>query len=171
VAQAFAANPDSEWVHGRCDVIDAEDRVIRGWISAYKHWCSRRYSYERLLTENFISQMTVFWRRRVLDAIGYLDAGLKYAFDFDLWLRLARRGDPRYIPERQASFRWYESTKSGSAFEAQFEEDYAVARRHAPDRRWLLARKRLKTMRIIAAYRVMRMMRSAWGGLAGCMRW
>src|SRR5262249_54852388 len=132
VAEAFGARPALDWVHGRCDIIDAEDRVIRRWISAYKHWCSVRYSYSRLLTENLISQMTVFWRRRLLEEIGYLDPALKLAFDYDLWLRLAKRSDPLYIPERQASFRWYEATQSGSSFERQFKEDYAIALRHAP---------------------------------------
>ena len=160
VAQTFAARPALEWVHGRCDVIDAEDRVIRGWISAYKHWCSLHYSYSRLLTENLISQMTVFWRRRVLDEIGYVNPELKLAFDYDLWLRLGRRSDPVYIRERQASFRWYETTKSGSSFEEQFREDYAIALRHAPERRWLLLWKRIKTMRTVAIYRGMRLCRS-----------
>jgi glycosyltransferase involved in cell wall biosynthesis len=161
VAAAFAANPAAEWVHGRCDIIDADDRVIRRWIAAYKHWCCKRYSYARLLTENVISQMTVFWRRSVHEAVGYLDTGLKLAFDYDFWLRLAERGDPVYIPERIACFRWYDTSKSGSGYDRQFREDYDVATRHAPGRRWLHLRKRLKTARILAAYKVMAFLRTA----------
>ena len=163
VTETFTAHPNIEWVHGRCDVIDDQDRVIRSWISAYKHWCASRYTYDRLVMENFISQMTVFARRNVLDEIGYIDPTLKLAFDYDLSLRLAKRGDPIYIPERQASFRWYETTKSGSSFEEQFREDYAVSLKHAPDRHWLLMRKRLKNLRIVAIYNTMRLLRSTVG--------
>jgi glycosyltransferase involved in cell wall biosynthesis len=166
VVAAFADHPRREWVHGRCEIIDADDRVIRRWISAYKHWCCKRYSYAQLLTENFISQMTVFWRRAVLDEVGYLDTGLKLAFDYDFWLRLAKRGDPVYLPEPVACFRWYDTSKSGSGFDRQFREDYYVATRHAPKRRWLHLLKRFKTARILVAYKVMALLRAAFLGPA-----
>lgn len=159
IAEAFQRHPRLEWVHGRCDIIDAHDRTIRKWISAYKHWCCRRYSYSRLLMENIISQMTVFWRRRILSETGLLDPTFPLAFDYDLWLRFAKRGDPLYIPERIACFRWYESSKSGANFIDQFNEDYAVARRHGLDRPWLLLRKRLKTIRILLIYRILSLAR------------
>jgi glycosyltransferase involved in cell wall biosynthesis len=166
VVDAFVRHPRVEWVHGRCEIIDADDRVIRRWISAYKHWCCRRYSYAQLVTENFISQMTVFWRRPVLEEIGLLDTGLKLAFDYDLWLRLAKRGTPVYLPEPIACFRWYDTSKSGSSFDQQFREDYAVATRHEPSRRWLHFLKRLKTTRILVAYKIMSFLRAAFRGKA-----
>jgi glycosyltransferase involved in cell wall biosynthesis len=162
VVDAFTRHPHVDWVHGRCEIIDADDRVIRRWISAYKHWCCRWYSYGQLVTENFISQMTVFWRRPVLDQIGLLDTGLKLAFDYDLWLRLAKRGAPVYLPEPIACFRWYDTSKSGSSFDRQFREDYEVATRHEPDRRWLHLIKRFKTARILVAYKIMSFLRAAF---------
>ncbi len=163
VAETFAEHPGLEWLHGRCNVIDVHDRVIRRWISAYKHWCARHYSYERLIAENFVSQMTVYWRRDVMDEIGFVDPDLKLAFDYDLWLRLAKRSDPLYVPELQASFRWYETTKSGSFFVEQFEEDYEIALRNAPEHRWPLLVKRVKSFRAVTIYRGMRVMRSILG--------
>src|SRR5262249_27220870 len=53
VVAVFRDQPSVEWLHGRCEIIDAEDHVIRRWVSAYKDWCCRHYSYSRLLTENF----------------------------------------------------------------------------------------------------------------------
>jgi glycosyltransferase involved in cell wall biosynthesis len=160
VAAVFTGQPAAQWVHGRCAIIDADDRVIRRWITAYKDWRCRHYSHTQLLTENFISQMTVFWRRGLLGQIGYLDTGLRYAFDYDYWLRLARVADPVFIPERLACFRWYDASKSGSSYRRQFQEDYAVARRHSPGRHWLHLRKRWKTARILAAYHAMGLLRS-----------
>lgn len=159
VAAAFAAHPDADWVHGRCEIIDVEDRPIRRWISMYKDFRARRHSFENLLAENYVSQMTTFWRQSVHDQIGYLDESLKLAFDYEFWLRLAKRGAPVYLEDRIACFRWYETTKSGALFEAQFEEDYAIASRHAPDRRLLLLRKRIVSARTVAIYKVMRLFR------------
>jgi len=168
VAEAFRLQPTLEWVHGRCEIIDEDDRVIRRTVSSYKHFRCRRYSYSTLLTENFISQMTVFWRREVMDQIGYLDTSLKLAFDYDYWLRLACRSAPLYIAQPQAMFRWYRTSKSGMSFTLQFDEDYAVMKRHAPDRRLLHLTKRFKTAGILAAYRVMALMT---GGRRSCALW
>jgi glycosyltransferase involved in cell wall biosynthesis len=162
VASAFERDPEAEWLHGRCEIIDEQDRPVRSWVSLYKHVRASRHSFENLLTENYVSQMTAFWRRSVHDEIGYLDPSLKLAFDYDLWLRLARRGPPIYFPERTACFRWYPSSKSGSQFEAQFREDAEIAARHAGERRWVLLRKRAKNVAIVSAYRVMALARSAF---------
>jgi glycosyltransferase involved in cell wall biosynthesis len=160
VTDAFQSNPQLDWLHGRCDIVDVNDQVIRKWISAYKHWCCQRYSYSRLLTENFISQMTVFWRRRLLEEAGYLNTNLKLAFDYDLWLRFAQRSAPLYISERLASFRWYETSKSGANFIRQFTEDYNIACRYAPDRQWLRWRKRVNMLRTIWIYKGMSLFRA-----------
>jgi glycosyltransferase involved in cell wall biosynthesis len=153
VAEVFRQRPEVAWVHGCCRIIDAHDRAIRRWVSAYKDWRSRHYSYSRLLTENFISQMTVFWRRELLDQVGYLDATLHLAMDYDLWLRFARRSDPAYLPEPIACFRWYPTSKSGAGFSEQFKIERMIARKNAPDRHWLHRLKWLKTAQATLLYR------------------
>jgi len=104
VAEAFK-HPSTQWLHGRCDIIDENDRTIRHLISAYKHWSCTRYSYSRLLTENFVSQMTVFWRRSLMDQVGMLDQELNFAFDYDLWLRFSTRYEFAFIDEATYFYR------------------------------------------------------------------
>jgi hypothetical protein len=160
VAAAFTAHPEVEWLHGRCEVIDTEDRPIRRWISAYKHFRARRHTFEHLLTENYVSQMTAFWRRKVHDEIGYPDESLKLAFDYEFWLRLAKRGDPIYLEDRIACFRWYETSKSGANYTRQFEEDAEIAARYTPaGNRSVLLRKRVKNAAILSAYKLMSKLR------------
>ena len=156
VVRAFREHPEALWLHGRCDIVDEEDRPIRRPIAAYKDWRSRHYSLPSLLVENYVSQMTVFWRRTLMERVGLLDDSLHYTFDYDLWLRFARVAPPLYLPDTLAAFRWHPSSKSGSSFERQFEEDHRVFLRHAPDSRWLRLRKRLRTAEILAVYRLMR---------------
>jgi glycosyltransferase involved in cell wall biosynthesis len=155
VARAFRAHPEVEWLHGRCEIIDPADRPVRRWVSLYKHHRAQRHSWDNLLTENYISQMTAFWRRRVHDEIGYVDEGLSFAFDYDLWLRLARRGAPLYLPQKLACFRWYPTSKSGAQFDRQFREDLEVAVKYAGHKPWVLARKHAKTFAIIGIYRAL----------------
>jgi len=159
VAAGFRERPDLVWLHGRCEIVDEEDRPIRRWLSAYKDFRCRRYSRRSLLVENFVSQMTVFWRRSAMERIGHLDESMRYGFDYDYWLRLSTLGDPLYLPERIAAFRWYARSKSGSSFERQFAEDYAAFLRHAPDDRLLRLHKRLRRGQIVTAYRLLRAIR------------
>jgi glycosyltransferase involved in cell wall biosynthesis len=156
VAQAFREHPESLWLHGRCEIVDEEDRPIRRWLSRYKDFRCRRYSRETLLLENFVSQMTVFWRRTALERVGVLDESLRYTFDYDLWLRLSALGDPLFLDEKLAAFRWYVRSKSGADFEKQFAEDLAVFTRNAPAGRWLRLRKRVRTWQIVTVYRALR---------------
>ena len=157
--EAFRDRPGALWLHGRCDIVDEEDRPIRRLVAAYKDRRARRHSLERLLVENYVSQMTVFWRRSLQERVGLLDPELRYTFDYDLWLRFARVAPPLYLPETLAAFRWHAASKSGSSFERQFQEDHRVFLRHAPAGRWLGWRKRLRTAQILAVYRALRALR------------
>jgi len=155
VAQAFAADPGLVWLHSRCLIVDEQDRPIRRWLEAYKHRLARRHRLDRLLLQNYVSQMTVFVRRSALLQVGFLDPALHYTFDYDLWLRLARLAEPAYLDEPLAAFRFYRTSKSGARYPAQFAEDWQVFLRHAPPSRWLRARKRLTTGLILAVYRAL----------------
>jgi glycosyltransferase involved in cell wall biosynthesis len=135
VARAFRENPSVEWVHGRADVIDTDGRVCRRWVSAYKRWRCKSYSYARLLTENFIQPNSVFWRRSLTERVGGVEPSLHLAMDYDLWLRFAQSSNPLYLDAPIACFRWYPASKSGSRYVEQFREARAIARRHEPGRR------------------------------------
>jgi glycosyltransferase involved in cell wall biosynthesis len=160
VVGAFASRPAVEWVHGRCLIIDEHDREIRRWVSLYKRYRCRRHSFANLLTENYVSQMTAFWRRSVHDEIGYLDPAFDLAFDYDLFLRLARRGDPIYVDEPLACFRMYDRSKSGAGFVAQIDQANAIAARHATLTPLVRARMRAKKVAIVNVYRTMGLARS-----------
>ena len=152
VVEAFKSTQACAWVHGDCMVIDRHGREIRRWVSAYKRFFARRYSRERLLARNFISQMTVFWRRELLDRIGYLDPDLPLAFDYEYWLRLSGIGPPVYVNRKLAAFRWYETSKSGANFRAQFEQDEAAARRHGNLGRMARINKKVQNRMTVGIY-------------------
>ncbi|NVB77406.1 MAG: glycosyltransferase [Kofleriaceae bacterium] len=162
IVAAFRAHPEIEWVHGRCKIIDEDDREVRRWVSAYKHFRAQRHTLQNFLTENYISQMTVFWRRDIQEELGYLSNAFRYAFDYDLFLRLAHRGDPFYIEEPTACFRWYETSKSGGGYVEQMTEtaDRGAVSPHATLRTRLFGR--AKKVAIIGTYRALALAREAY---------
>jgi glycosyltransferase involved in cell wall biosynthesis len=79
---------------------------------------------------NTIAQPTVFFRRSLLDRIGYLDETLHYVMDYDFWLRAARVASLGYIGEILAQFRLHPDSKSVSQTQLFFPEARRVARAH-----------------------------------------
>lgn len=131
VAEIFAAEPDTQWLYGKVHIIDPEDCEIRRWITRYKNHRMRRYRYTKLLAENWISQMGVFWRREAGQQVGPFDKHLHYAMDYDYWLRLGARWPGRFVDEDLAAFRSYPHSKSRGDYPIALREMLAVSLRHA----------------------------------------
>lgn len=121
----------ARWCFGECAIIDENDRPIRGAISSYKSWVSRRYSRRRLVGRNFIPQPAVFFRRDLFDEAGPLDASLRYAMDYDLWLRFAKIAQPVFVPRTLAGFRWHDRSVTARGYTAGAWQCFGVARRSA----------------------------------------
>lgn len=157
VANAFANRPDVQWLVGRYEVIDADDRPIRRGVVRYKERQLRRYSYRALLRENFIPQPAVFWRGAFGLEVGPLDESLHWTMDYDLWLRMGRRCDPLFVNALLARFRLHDASKSGDFSRRQFDEGYEVACRYFADDRVSRVVHRLNVEKIVWAYRAMRL--------------
>lgn len=151
VSSYFDRHPDCLWLYGNCRIIDEYDHEIRQWITAYKNWLSRKYSFKRLLVDNFISQPAVFMRREALEAAGPVDPGLPTAMDFDLWLRLAKLANPGYIDDDLACFRIHTRSISSRNYKMQFEEQYRIHARY-DNNPWRLMKHRVKTRLIVMTY-------------------
>lgn len=158
VASAFARRSDAQWLVGRCQIIDRDDRVIRSAIARYKDRSLDRYRYRALLQENFISQPAVFWRREFQQEVGPLDESLHWTMDYDLWLRMGGRADPLILPDVLAQFRLHELSKSGRAQRGQFDEQYRVALRYLGNDRLGRLIHRLNVEKIVWAYQLLRLL-------------
>ncbi len=155
VVEGFVQRLEAQWLIGRCQIIDAEGREIQRWITQYKDRRLLKYSFARLVQENFICQMSVFWRRAFGRQIGEPDVTLQHAMDYDLWLRMAKLNDPRIVDRVLSQFRWHGDSKTNTVTRDRFREHCAVARRHARKHPWSLFLNRLYAEKAIAAYWVL----------------
>jgi len=156
VVAAFTEHREAQWLVGRCQIIDRDDRVIRSAIAAYKDRALDRYRYRALLRENFISQPAVFWRRGFGNSVGALDESLHWTMDYDFWLRMGARCEPLILDVALAQFRLHETSKSSVVDRRQFDEQYRVALRYLGDDRLSRAIHRFNVEKIVWAYRVLR---------------
>ena len=155
VAEAFARRPDAGWLIGQSDIVDANGIEIRRGVTRYKNHGLARYSYRRLLRENFISQPAVFWRKSFGDRVGLLDESLHHAMDYDLWLRMGRHGDPVVLNQVLTHFRIHASSKTGTWIRERFREDLIVTRRHVGNDRLSWCVHRANVEKIVWAYRLL----------------
>jgi len=154
VADYFSDHPECRWLYGRCQIIDSSGKERWQWITRYKNSRLKKFSIEKLLRENFISQPAVFFRKELFEEAGLLNLDLHYAMDYDLWLRFAGIAPAGVINIELAGFRRHRSSKSETGFRDQFFEQYAVARRYNPSfiNRVL---HRFNIFKIITSYRIL----------------
>lgn len=85
VAEIFSLSNDIEWIQGHPVVVDEAGRYVyqRPPVYTPDHFFSKKYHDGR-----FIQQESTFWRRSLWEkAGGYINTELKFAGDFELWMR------------------------------------------------------------------------------------
>jgi len=146
--------------YGKCKIIDTHDKEIRKFITWYKNLLWNSYSYAKLLTENFISQMTVFWKREVMEELWCFDVDEHLCMDYEYRLRIGSKYDPIYIPEYLSNFRFYQTSKSWSRFVKQFTDELRIAKKYARgEYRWALFLHRINYYKIVVAYKLLHIFR------------
>jgi glycosyltransferase involved in cell wall biosynthesis len=153
VSDYFHSHPVCRWAYGRCRIIDSAGKERWPWITGYKNARLKKFTYEKLLRENFISQPAVFFRKDLFEEAGRLSLDLHYAMDYDLWLRFGRISPAGVINKELASFRRHGSSKSETGFRDQFFEQYAVAKKYGPSL-FNRAAHRFNIFKIITSYRL-----------------
>ncbi len=102
----FAGHKDVDMVYGECDIIDEEGEVT-GQLP------STEFNLVELLCCRVgLPQPAMFFRRSVLEEVGYLDTNIHYAMDYDLFVRVGLKSKIKKIPQLLADFRFCTGTKS-----------------------------------------------------------
>src|SRR5579862_6343243 len=124
-AEIFAARPDVVLVYGNADFIDADGKIIAPCAHV------EPFNFHRLLCySDYLVQPAVFFRRDAVESVGGLDASLNWAMDYDLWLKLAKKGKFVYLPIVLANYRWLGGSKTAGGGMERIEEVRRVAMRH-----------------------------------------
>jgi glycosyltransferase involved in cell wall biosynthesis len=107
VGSFFLQHPEVDMLYGDCDYVDSNGRFLRTYPT-------RDFNYLELLrrTENYIPQPATFFRRRVLNRVGFLDETLAYVMDFDYWLRVGFSHCIVHLPGKLAALRLQPDAKS-----------------------------------------------------------
>jgi glycosyltransferase involved in cell wall biosynthesis len=121
-ARQRLAEADAKFIFGDDFYIDENDRVLR-----YSRGKVADIRTAMLYGGWTPLQDACFWRRDLYELVGGIDASVKYAADYDLFLRMAMSGETAYAPFAFSAFRRHDGQKSiGSA--ARYAVDKEAAR-------------------------------------------
>jgi hypothetical protein len=79
---------------------------------------------------DYILQQSVYFRKDVLDDLGYLDEDLHYTMDWDILIRIGMKYQLEYVPEYMGCLREYPEAKSFSGGAARVREIRRMLQRH-----------------------------------------
>lgn len=124
VVNFFTDNPHVDVVYGMAKHIDISDKDI-------DFYPTTDFSVQALLTNCFICQPALFFRRRILATTGFLDEELQYCMDYEFWIRMALLGIKfTYLKELLAGSRLYPQNKTLSAKVAVHAEINDMLKKH-----------------------------------------
>lgn len=119
-ADFFQKNPDARALFGDCNLID----VNGTYVSTYR--LPEKIDRGRLT----ICQPSVYFRRELLHAVGYLNIDFHYAFDYDYWVRILDKFDMRHHAFVFANARGHLEAKMANPLNS-IPETYTVMKRYA----------------------------------------
>ena len=121
--EALERRPEKAFCFGHCPITDAQGVMIRPFITRFKEFFfpfSCRFTFRVFF---YVSQPATLFRRSALEAAGPLRTDLKAAWDYELLLRLWRRGGGVRVRRPElAYFRWTPDSISGRNYALQFRE-------------------------------------------------
>lgn len=142
VLQWIEEDPAAVLHYHPVEFIDVRSRVVGSWRPPGPCRVSRptRQAFGRaLVVQNFLAVVGCVFRKDAALACGGWNPALRYACDWDFWLRLSERGHVRYHPTVLARYRVHgqsvTSTAGGklSSFMSECRETASAALRRAPE--------------------------------------
>ena len=123
--RAFERNPMLGAVYGEGYQIDVNGKVKSRFPATepFNLW-------KLIYLSDYILQQTSYFRRSVFDDIGYLDEGLNWGMDWDIFIRIGKRFAIEYIPEYMGCIREYDEAKSFAGGGKRFRELVRLMRHH-----------------------------------------
>lgn len=131
---ALEVNPEKKRyiVMGEVHEVDARKRIIRRWKSRVPTLYSLLFQHRLCLLRGVVvmpCQPSVFWHRKVFESLGLLREDLKYAMDYDYWLKALRSHYHfQYMADVLSNYRFHAGSKSSQGWQIFYREWRSVAK-------------------------------------------
>ena len=108
VVRYFTTHPRIDLVFGNCLYVDQDGEIL--FIRKYPRFKWRMYA---VLDGSTMPQQSCFWRRSILERVGYFDTSFKMAGDFEFFIRAGKTAGIGKVTGRPlAQFRFHEGMQT-----------------------------------------------------------
>ncbi|WP_231561657.1 glycosyltransferase family 2 protein [Nitrosococcus oceani] len=105
VADYFHRHPEVDFLYGHRCIVNEVNQVIGHWIlPQHSSFLMRRW--------DLIPQESCFWRRRLFEKKGNIDASFQFAMDYDLFVRYMDVGNFKRVNRFLSAFRVHKDAKT-----------------------------------------------------------
>lgn len=101
----FRERRDADVVYGTAAYINEHGEAVG-------RYPAEPFDGKRLAVVDFICQPSTFFTRSAYDRSGGVNVDLRYAMDYDLWIRMAQQGSFVYFPEVLSYYRLHGESKT-----------------------------------------------------------
>jgi Glycosyl transferase family 2 len=124
VAGIFHVRPDVDIVYGHRVFINSDGLEVGRAVLPSHH-------AQTLMWADYVPQETLFWRRRVWDAVGPIDESFHYALDWEFILRVQAAGFKfMRLPRFLACFRVHDEQKTAALYDVGRQEMQTLRKRY-----------------------------------------
>ena len=129
IINAFNKYPDSDAVFGDIIIINKDDVIVKKNKYLKFDYASGVFNgFGKIIPSN-----AIFWKKKIMREVGYLDESYNYSMDSEYWSRLLKGKNIYKIDDYIANFRWHskaktilrKSKKSQEQIDAK-QEDYKI---------------------------------------------
>jgi glycosyltransferase involved in cell wall biosynthesis len=125
VAEYFTTNKECVFLYGDITYVNEKKEFL------YKETGGSVNYHSLLKNPDLIRQPSSFWRRSIVDEIGYINEDLHYVMDLDYFLRISSKYKMEYIPVNISYFRQYNENKTISNKRKQVVEIFKTLLRNS----------------------------------------
>jgi len=133
VGKYFLKRPNTLWLAGKGEVMDAKGNIKWNSSTNYKNFLLRKNKYHLLLMVNYLMQPSVFLSKEVYEKYGPFTGTKKFVMEYDLWLKIARDMMPKILNKTLSVFRLSGKNISSLAFKNTLKEDFNIAKKYTND--------------------------------------
>lgn len=124
VAAAFRKNPGSGMIYGNYSEIDSRGKIVRPMkVMPFD-------LHTEIDAGNIIPTPSTFFKRQAVIDAGYINPRYQYAFDYDLFIKVAKLYPVVYVDKYWSKFRLHESSKTVSMEKKFWPEEREISRAH-----------------------------------------
>lgn len=125
VNELFSLKSELDFICGNLTYIDENKNIL---LEDKTH----NYDLDYLInySADVVRQPSTFFTKRLLKKTGFLDEDLKFAFDYELFIRMLKITDPYFVDKNFAFYRDYENTLTRKNLRKQSLEIFKISRKY-----------------------------------------